>query len=105
MHIILNDASVLEVASVTLEPHIVLQVPDKEAFLSVWDRLSDENITKMSVYNGDIPIASYEDCSLIGAQAVIDEGITAHFYMIGTPVESVGKEYKDAALILTGELQ
>lgn len=105
--IILADGSVITAESVTLEPHFVIQCPDRQAFLAVWDQLTPDNLIQLDVFNGDNRIAGFTDCELIGTQTVnsYDGSLTAHFYLTGVPAVQTDPEYETAYHIMTGEMQ
>lgn len=105
MKIILADGSVMEADSVTLEPHLAVNCPDRDAFLSVWDRLTPANIDRIEVYKDDAFVAAFNACELVGTQAVInyDGTMVGHFYFIGEPAASVSPEWKTAYAILAGD--
>lgn len=104
MKIILSDGSVVEVESITLEPHFVIQAADRAAFLNVWDKLTPDNLLKIDIYNKDSFVTSYEFCELVGTQIMFngDGTLTAHFYLTGSIVPGVDPDYKAAYEMLTG---
>lgn len=105
MKIVLNDNSEIEVQSVTFEPHFVVNCENRDKFIEVWDKLTDENLASIKVYNQDTLTAGFNFCRLFGTQTVhnYDGTITAHFYLEGSPAETVEPEYKEAYRALVGE--
>lgn len=104
MKIILADASVVNADSVTLEPHLAIKCPDRAAFLSIWDRLTPQNLDRVEVYKDDAFVAAFTACELIGTQTVnnYDGSMIAHFYMTGEPAPKTDPAYEQAYAIITG---
>lgn len=104
MKIILNDASTIEVDSVTLEPHMAVSCPDRAAFLSIWDRLTPQNLDHVEIYKADAFVAAFNACELIGTQTVnnYDGSMIAHFYLAGEPAPKTDPAYEQAYAIITG---
>lgn len=105
MKIVLNDNSEIEVQSITFEPHFVINCENRDRFIEVWDKLTDDNLANIKVYNGETLTAGFSFCRLFGTQTVhnYDGSLTAHFYLEGQAVESVDPEYKEAYNALVGE--
>lgn len=104
MKIILADASVVNADSVTLEPHLAIKCPDRGAFLSIWDRLTPQNLDHIEIYKNDAFVAAFNACELIGTQTIInyDGGMIAHFYLAGEPAPKTDPAYEQAYAIITG---
>lgn len=105
MKIILADASVITVDSITLEPHLAVSCPDRGAFLSIWDRLTPQNLDHVEVYRDDAFVAAFDACELIGTQTIIkyDGSMIAHFYLSGDPAPKIDPAFEQAYAIITGE--
>lgn len=105
MKIILADGSVIECESVTLEPHFAIGCPDRAAFLSVWDRLTPENLDQIEIFNDSAFVAAFNACELVGTQTVnnYDGSMIGHFYLIGEPMAKTDPDYQTAYTIMTGE--
>lgn len=104
MKIILADASVINADSVTLEPHLAIKCPGRDAFLSVWDRLTPQNLDHIEIYKNDAFVAAFTACELIGTQTVnnYDGSMIAHFYLAGEPAPKGDPAYEEAYAIITG---
>lgn len=104
MKIILNDASAITVDSVTLEPHLAVSCPDRAAFLSIWDRLTPQNLDHVEIYKDDAFVAAFNACELIGTQTVnnYDGSMIAHFYLAGEPAPKSAPAFEQAYAIITG---
>ena len=99
---VLADESEITLAEFGLPMHAVVLCGTKDDVVSLWDKLTSENLTSVSVYDGDTQIYQFVSGSLNGTQTVTnaDGTLTAHFYMDGERVET---EYEQAAKILLGE--
>lgn len=108
MKAILADGTVLNVDSISLEPQFLIQCGDQAEFIAHWNQLTDDALSKMEIWDGDTRVACYKDCYLTGVQAYFgkgaENGITGHYYMVGTPCEIVDPDYKEGYDILTGEV-
>lgn len=104
MKIILADASVIATDSVSLEPHLTVRCPDRAAFLSIWDRLTPQNLDRIEIYKDDAFVAAFTACELIGTQTVnnYDGSMIAHFYLAGEPAPKSDPAYEEAYAIITG---
>lgn len=81
--IVLKDKTELIVDQVNFPADIIKCYNTKEELLSVWNMLTDDNMSEMEVYEGDVKTMVLENYTLDGIQTVInDDGtITGHFYL------------------------
>lgn len=105
MTLIFADGSTLDVSQMTFEPHFVVEVPNRDALLAVWDKMTSENLSFIEVVQTGSCIAAYTGCELTGVQAIInpDGSMLGHFYMTGLPQTHIDPDYKDAYEIVTGK--
>lgn len=104
-NVFLKDGSVVEPLALTFEPHLVIRVADRAAFLALWEKMTPENLEKIMVYENDTYLAGYTNCRLDGIQLVIPEfdgPYDVHLYLSGSIIPVVNAEYKEALDVITG---
>lgn len=105
LKVVLKDGTEVLLSQFILPLHLVLCCKDVAALSATWDEFTDENLSEVSVMQGDSEIQHMTGVSVTGMQAVYnpDGTLTAHFYMDGTVTGVTESDYITAAKILLGE--
>lgn len=83
--------------------------PDRETYLDIWQSMTNENLSEVTVLVNDNMLTVMRYLILDGTQAIISPTgtIMGLFYFHGavydTPIEPLDTEYIEAAKILLGE--
>lgn len=95
--ILLADSSAIEVTNFTLDQHFSVCCT-KEEFLSLWERLTPENLSSVQAIVDGTVVARYSDCVLHSLHAgnLTGDKITGDFYLVGAPQKSVNEDYETA---------
>ena len=104
MKLILKDKTELELTDITAHD-LIFQCADVTAFMGIWSALNPENLSELTVMDGEETVQVLSGVSLTGTQTVInsDGSMTAHFYFDGARV-SKESDYEQAGRILIGEV-
>lgn len=104
--VILANGNILDVETLTLEPHFSMRVADWDAFIELVDLLVPENLAQIQCIKDDQVAAAFTDCELVGTQTINNYtgDMIAHFYLTGM-VATANEEYKTAYQIMAGEIQ
>lgn len=108
--LILLDGTELSIDSFGYPCHVVMQCADHDEMHGVWAKLTDVNLRRIEIAQGEEKLAAYNDCFLHGQQSVTnpDGTLTVHWYLDGTRdnlVSDDDREYIEAAKILLGEVE
>ncbi len=103
LQLVLNDGSAIDIVEAGMTKHFVVTCADVEAFVAIWDKMTDENLSEVQITEDGNTVHTIAGMTLGGTQTVAnpDGTITGHFYMDGG--EYVADEYSDAGRILLGE--
>lgn len=100
---VLHDGSEIGIEEFALPIHLTVICATREELMDLWDRLSTENLSELSIRkNGEVQ-QMFANVTLDGVQTIInaDATLTVHFYMHGEG--ATDNEYIQAARILLGE--
>lgn len=103
--LVLANGEEVEVAGFSVPLAVVLNCKSNEDAVTVWQKLTPENLENVSVTQNGETVASFQYVTLTNAQFVLndDGNVTAHFYMRGENAVKTDDEYVLAAKILLGE--
>ena len=110
LKMLLNNGTELRLEAFGVPCHCVMLCEDKDVMTEVWDTLTEANLRRVYIQQGDVVIMAFNDCFLNGQQSVVnpDGSLTVHFYLDGTRdnlVSDDDREYIEAAKILLGEVE
>ena len=104
----LRDGTEYQLADGEIGSKFSIICPDKTTYLSIWQTMTNENLSKVTVTVDDDFLTVMQYLILDGTQAVLSPTglIMGIFYFHGaeySTVEPVDSEYVEAAKILLGE--
>lgn len=103
LKLVLRDNTEIELADGSIAKHFTVVCATKEDFVTIWSKLTLENLSEVRLMDGDATICILTNLILIGTQTMdnSDGSITGHFYTDGG--EFLTDEYAEAGRILLGE--
>ena len=102
MQLILRDNSTIDLVDLNIIKHFTVLCNDRADFVTIWNKLTPENLSEVQVVDNGETILSVSNLTLIGTQTVEngDGSVTGHFYTDGG--EFVNDIYAEAGRILLG---
>lgn len=106
----LKDGTEYQLADGEIGSHFAIVCPDKETFINIWSKMTDENLSEVTVTVDGNTLTIMTNIMLDGAQAIYSQvgTIMGLFYFHGADYSSVepvvvDEDYIEAAKILLGE--
>jgi hypothetical protein len=103
--IILVDGTEYVLADASFGSKFTIICADKAEFESVWDKMTRENMARVTITSDGSAVTTINNLIPDGVQAVYNQGgtVTGHFYFHGGSFVPAEAEYIEAARILLGE--
>lgn len=105
LKLVLKDRTEIELAEAGISQHYIVICQSEAAFKSLWDNMTDENLSEIQITDGGNTIQTIINSTLAGTQTVNnpDGTLTGHFYLTGGEYTQQDAEYSVAGKILLGE--
>lgn len=102
---VLKDNTEIPISSFTLPLHLVVLRDTKDEISLIWDSMTEDNLTSVSVTEDGNAIMQFANCAVEGNQIVVnpDNTYTGHYYLKGERQYTNNSDYEKAAKILLGE--
>lgn len=109
LKLVLADGSEIHIDSYALPMTVTVNGCSKAKVVELWDQLTEENLSLISIKEGSDTLLTYHDAVLEGTQTVTntDGTLTVNFFLRGAIETTAAEdaEYIRAAKILLGEVE